>query len=139
MLEHYNFVSGRCCAVTHGSADTAGGVQQWHDHQASGLLDSVLLVLPTDTHNLQGHDVLSVSGLDRLWKHGVNQSLSVDQECNGQPLMPQGSEFLYGPAGQEGAMVYAEDGRGRVFDDVYGVWVDQGHGVVVSVQVPWIR
>lgn len=42
------------------------------------------------------------------------------------------SYFLYGPAGMPGGMEWGDDGRGRVHDEVYGFWVDNGRGVVVS-------
>ena len=59
--------------------------------------------------------------------------LSVNVEHNAQPRFPHAnSSFMYGPAGQEGAMQYDENGRGIVKEPVYGFWVDQGRGVVVS-------
>lgn len=63
---------------------------------------------------------------------GLGQSLSLDEPHNGQPLVGPDSEFLYGPAGLDGAMEIGPDGRGRVHDEVYGFWVDMGRGVVVS-------
>ncbi len=73
------------------------------------------------------------SRLDRLPHKGRNQHLSVTPPHNPQPLVdgPE-SYFLYGPAGMPGGMEYGDDGRGRVHDDVYGFWVDNGRGVVVS-------
>lgn len=59
--------------------------------------------------------------------------LTTEHPANAQPLFPADSSFfMYGPAGQKGALQYGPDGRGRVHDEVYGFWVDQGHGVVVS-------
>lgn len=59
--------------------------------------------------------------------------LSTEHPANAQPLFStEPSYFMYGPAGQEGALEMGPDGRGRVHDEVYGFWVDQGHGVVVS-------
>lgn len=77
--------------------------------------------------------MFSKDKLGELEFSGVNQSLSVDEDHNGQPLMPnKAAEFLYGPSGQDGALEIGPDGRGRVHDEVYGFWVDQGRGVVVS-------
>lgn len=59
--------------------------------------------------------------------------LTTEHPANAQPLFnDEPSFFMYGPAGQEGALEMGPDGRGRVHDEVYGFWVDQGHGVVVS-------
>lgn len=74
----------------------------------------------------------NVAGMGHLPLKGKHQMLSVNEKCNPQPeLEDEDSYFLYGPAGQPGAMEYV-DGQGRVHDDVYGFWVDQGRGVVVS-------
>ncbi|RSH81992.1 Vacuolar protein sorting-associated protein 62 [Apiotrichum porosum] len=71
------------------------------------------------------------SGLAHLPQNGTRQLLSLDEEHNAQPHVPsKDSAFLYGPAGQEGGMKLGEDGRGRVEEEVYGFWVDQGRGVV---------
>lgn len=59
--------------------------------------------------------------------------LATEHPANAQPLFDtEPSFFMYGPAGQDGALEMGPDGRGRVHDEVYGFWVDQGHGVVVS-------
>jgi hypothetical protein len=77
--------------------------------------------------------MFSASQLDRLPERGVRQLLSVDVDHNGQPRFEDShGAFMYGPAGQDGGMRYDENGRGIVEDPVYGFWVDQGHGVVVS-------
>lgn len=77
---------------------------------------------------------MTPEGLDQLPRRGKKQLLSVDVPFNAQPLFPDPeSSFMYGPAGQEGGMEPGPDGRGRVHDEVYGFWVDQGRGVVVSL------
>ncbi|KAL1405942.1 Vacuolar protein sorting-associated protein 62 [Vanrija albida] len=88
---------------------------------------------------------LTAQGLDQLPNRGKKQLLSVDVPFNAQPLFPDDeSSFMYGPAGQDGGMEPGPDGRGRVHDEVYGFWVDQGRGVVAaltagSTRTTWAR
>ncbi|GMK59779.1 hypothetical protein CspeluHIS016_0803850 [Cutaneotrichosporon spelunceum] len=75
--------------------------------------------------------LFTASRLNELPRKGKNQHLSVTPPHNPQPLVdgPE-SYFLYGPAGMPDGMEYGDDGRGRVHDEVYGFWVDNGRGVV---------
>ncbi|BEI85667.1 hypothetical protein CcaverHIS002_0510680 [Cutaneotrichosporon cavernicola] len=77
------------------------------------------------------NNVFTASRLNKLPHKGRHQYLSVTQPHNPQPLVdgPE-SHFLYGPAGMPGGMEFGDDGRGRVHDEVYGFWVDNGRGVV---------
>ncbi|EKD01113.1 protein-vacuolar targeting-related protein [Trichosporon asahii var. asahii CBS 8904] len=77
---------------------------------------------------------LSPGGLGSLeyMESPKRMHLSTEHPANAQPIFnTEPSYFMYGPAGQEGALEMGPDGRGRVHDEVYGFWVDQGHGVVL--------
>lgn len=88
---------------------------------------------PARSPRPQEAGVLSPERLDELPKQGNKQLLAVDVPANAQPNFPgKESGFMWGPAGQDGAMEIGPDGRGRVYDEVYGFWVDMGRGVVVS-------
>lgn len=80
--------------------------------------------------------MFTASRLNTLPRKGKHQHLSVTPPHNPQPLVdgPE-SYFLYGPSGMPDGMEYGHDGRGRVHDEVYGFWVDNGRGVVVSLFV----
>jgi len=82
--------------------------------------------------DVQDRRTFTTEHLNELPNLGLHQFLSLEEPHNGQPEVEAGGEFLYGPAGQDGAMEMGPDGRGRVYDEVYGFWVDQGRGVVVS-------
>lgn len=59
--------------------------------------------------------------------------MSIPEDHNPQPfILDDKSNYLFGPAGQQGGMSRGKDGRGIVEEDVYGFWVDRGKDVVVS-------
>ncbi|ORX38556.1 hypothetical protein BD324DRAFT_621352 [Kockovaella imperatae] len=73
---------------------------------------------------------LTLSNLDSLPRRGQDYFLSIPEPHNPQPFIEPSAEYLLGPAGQDGGMEDGGDGRGRVKEDIYGFWVDQGRGVV---------
>ncbi|WRT68327.1 uncharacterized protein IL334_005303 [Kwoniella shivajii] len=73
---------------------------------------------------------LTRTQLDKLPSAGSGSFLSISERHNPQPLLDEDAEYLFGPAGQEDAMKFGSDGRGRVEEEVYGFAVDQGKGVV---------
>lgn len=87
--------------------------------------------------SLQNRTQISPSGLDRIPHLGLGAYLSIPEAHNPQPnLINEEAAYLFGPAGQDGAMQMRGDGRGVIQEPIYGFWGDQGRGVVVSVTGP---
>ncbi|KAK8854841.1 hypothetical protein IAR55_003580 [Kwoniella newhampshirensis] len=77
------------------------------------------------------HTLLTPSLLDHLPLFGSGQFLSISEPHNPQPFLLSGdSEYLYGPAGQEGGMKRDAKGRGKVEEPIYGFGVDMGRGII---------
>ncbi|KAK4688986.1 hypothetical protein P7C73_g1122, partial [Tremellales sp. Uapishka_1] len=90
---------------------------------------SFLVVAALPANKRQDADIVNPTNLSHLPFLGSRMHLSLAEPHNPQPFLDTESEYLYGPAGQEGGMRW-KDGRGWVREPVYGFWVDVGHGVV---------
>ncbi|WWC63222.1 uncharacterized protein I303_105822 [Kwoniella dejecticola CBS 10117] len=69
----------------------------------------------------------SLLSRSQLYKIPPDTFLSIRESHNPQPFLEEESEYLFGPYDRDND---AEDGRGKVEEEVYGFGVDQGNGII---------
>jgi hypothetical protein len=81
------------------------------------------------TADRQNTSLINRREVDSLPRSGAGLALSISDPHNPQPKLSDPiSEYLYGTQ-----PTYETSKRGEVKEQVYGIWVDRGRGIVVSL------
>jgi hypothetical protein len=100
-----------------------GGHLGWRAHDSRELL----IFLSYSESNEKNTSLFTAQGLGHLPKSGKRLTLSIPDPHDPQPTLPgNNSDYLMG------TQPTFETERGEVDEEVYGIWVDRGRGVVVS-------
>jgi hypothetical protein len=101
-----------------------GGFMEWYEctYSTSTSLSSAL-----PAADQQNTSLITPREVDHLPRSGLGLALSISDPHNPQPYLPGDiSNYLLG------TNPTYETKRGEVEEDVYGIWVDRGRGIVVS-------
>ena len=99
-----------------------GGYLGWRAYDSRELL----IFLSYSESNEQNTSLFTAQGLGHLPKSGKRLTLSIPDPHDPQPTLPgNNSDYLMGTQ-----PTFVTE-RGEVDEEVYGIWVDRGRGVVV--------